>query len=93
MGLFSRAKETVSEVTEAIVEMHNASQLGQAIGKEAYRQGLQPGDMEWSTVETLAQQQNIRHHRESVGEQLKESIDEGYADAEEDAHPKRWRFW
>ncbi len=97
MGWLSKAKETAEEVVDAVKDYKKSSDLGTAIGKEAYQQGLEPGDVEWSTVERIAQENNLNVdkyiNRDVIAESINGSWDSTAYHDEQQALPWWRRGW
>ncbi len=97
MGWLSKAKETAEEIVDAVKDYKRSSDLGAAIGKEAYQQGLEPGDVEWSTIERIAQENNLNVdkyiNRDIVAESIKGSWESTAYHDEQQALPWWRRGW
>jgi hypothetical protein len=76
----------------------DVSQLGDAIGQEAYRRGIEPADVDWSTIERVAEEKGVdldysRVTRELVADHINSSWDSAAYYDEQRAKPWWARGW
>jgi len=89
MGMFREIKESLSNWREA-------SQLGEAIGKEAYQRGIE--ELDWNTVERMAEENGVdldysRVTRDVVANHINDSYEQQKYEAEQQSLPWWKRGW
>jgi len=95
MGWLSRAKGTAEEMVDAVVDYKRSSDLGTAIGQEAYRQGVDPGSLDQATIERIAQANGLNPHKYLNSDIVDDHITESYEQAayEHERKSRGWHLW